>query len=73
MLFRSRDSPGVAKMERKLVERRDKLIDDLARRFAHVESLPAETKERGGQLLQVRQSLNAAKYIQGLLRDLRAD
>jgi len=68
-----RDSPGVAKMERKLVERRDKLIDDLASRFAKVESLPAETEKHRDQLLEIRLTLNAAKYIQGLLRDLRAD
>jgi molecular chaperone HscB len=68
-----RDSLGAAAMERQLVARRDKLIDDLACIFAHVEALPAETKERSGPWLQVRQTLNAAKYIQGLLRDLRAD
>jgi molecular chaperone HscB len=68
-----RDSPGVAQMERKLVERRDRLIDDLARRFANLESLSAKTKEHRGKLLEIRLTLNAAKYILGLLRDLRAD
>src|SRR5207245_7203194 len=32
-----RDSPGVAAMERQLVQRRDKLVGELACRFAHVE------------------------------------
>jgi molecular chaperone HscB len=68
-----RESAGVAAMERQLAQRRDKLIEDLARGFAHVESLPEESDDRRGQLLPIRRTLNAAKYIQGLLRDLRAD
>jgi molecular chaperone HscB len=68
-----RDSPGVAAMERQLVERRDRLVDDLACRFAHVDAFPAESKDRREDLFRIRQTLNAAKYIQGLLQDLRAD
>jgi molecular chaperone HscB len=68
-----REATGVAAMERQLLERRDKLIDDLARRFILLESLLTESKEQRGQLLEIRLILNAAKYVQGLLRDLRAD
>jgi molecular chaperone HscB len=68
-----RDSPGIAAMERQLVQRRERLIEDLACCFAHLESLPAESNERQEDLLRIRQTLNAAKYIQGLLRDLQAD
>jgi molecular chaperone HscB len=67
------DSAGAVAMERQLVARRDKLIGDLARRFAQVESLVTETSDRRERLVEIRQTLNAAKYIQGLLRDLRAD
>jgi molecular chaperone HscB len=68
-----RDAPGMATMEHKLIKRRDNLIGDLACRFAHVESPSAAEGTRHDLLLQIRQTLNAAKYIQGLLRDLRAD
>jgi molecular chaperone HscB len=68
-----RDSSGAAAMERQLVERRNKLIDDLAHSFAEVESLAGDTSGRKGRLVEIRQTLNSAKYIQGLLRDLRAD
>jgi molecular chaperone HscB len=69
----NREAPGVAAMERELTQRRDNLIGDLACRFAQVESPSAAEGTRRDLLLQIRQTLNAAKYIQGLLRDLRAD
>jgi molecular chaperone HscB len=64
-----RESTAIAEMEQQLIKRRDKLIDDLACRFDKLES---EGTNRD-LLVQIRQTLNAAKYIQGLLRDLRAE
>jgi molecular chaperone HscB len=60
-------------MEKQLTRRSDGLVADLGKCFAQLEKLPREDPGRRGVLLQVRQILNAAKYIQGLLRDLRAD
>jgi len=68
-----RHAPSVVAMEHQLNKRRDNLIGDLACRFAHVESPSAAEGTRRDLLLQIRQTLNAARYIQGLLRDLRAD
>jgi molecular chaperone HscB len=67
------DSPARMVMEQQLRQRNEKLASEIARRFAELETLPANTSQRKSVLLQVRQLLNAAKYIQGLLRDLRAD
>jgi molecular chaperone HscB len=67
------DSPARTAMERQLRERNERLMSDVGRRFAEWEALPANDSRRPRVLLQVRQLLNAAKYIQGLLRDLRAD
>jgi molecular chaperone HscB len=55
-------------MERQLRERRGKLVEQLASRFAEHERKPDSEL-----LVQIRQLLNTAKYIQGQLRDLRAD
>jgi molecular chaperone HscB len=67
------ESPGPVGMEQKLAERREKLIDDLACCFAQVESLAGNDSARNAVLHKIRKTLNAAKYVQGLLRDLRAD
>jgi len=56
------DSPGRQAMEARLTRRRDGLVQEIAKVF-----------ERNDNLLAVRKLLNSAKYIQGLLRDLRAD
>jgi molecular chaperone HscB len=66
-------SPSRAAMQRQLEERREKLLSQIAAQFGRLEALPTEVPERKSHLLHVRQLLNAAKYIQGLLRDLRAD
>ncbi len=70
---RDPDSPPWLAMEQRLVRRYEALLDELARRFGQYEELTAESAGRQGVLVQIRQVLNAAKYIQGLLRDLRAD
>jgi hypothetical protein len=67
------DSPARAALEQQLQQRNERLLNDLGRRFAECEALPANESQRSRVLLQVRQLLNTAKYIQGLLRDLRAD
>jgi molecular chaperone HscB len=67
------DSPARTVMEQQLRQRNELLAKDIGRRFAEFEALPANDSRRKGVLIQVRQLLNAAKYIQGLLRDLRAD
>jgi molecular chaperone HscB len=68
----SSSSSGRVAMEQQLRQRREKLLDDIAGQFGRLESLTPGA-ERKPVLLQVRQQLNAAKYVQGLLRDLRAD
>jgi molecular chaperone HscB len=68
-----RDAAGIVSMEQQLNKRRDVLIGDLACHFAQIESPSAAAGTKRDLLLQIRQTLNAAKYIQGLLRDLRAD
>jgi molecular chaperone HscB len=67
------ESPGMKAMEARLEKQAGGLITDVARRFAQYEKLAADDSGRRGALVQIRQTLNAAKYIQGLLRDLRAD
>ena len=67
------DSPERLAMEGQLAERRDRLLDEAGKLFARLEGLPAGDAGRAGLLKEVRQLLNATKYVQGLLRDLRAD
>jgi molecular chaperone HscB len=67
------DSPARTAMERQLTRRSDTVRDDLGRLFARLEALPADDPGRRALLVQVREVLNASRYIQGLLRDLRAD
>jgi molecular chaperone HscB len=60
--------PGFEAMERQLHDRRDKLLTEIAARFAQLDAGPKEPTLR-----KIREALNAARYIHGLLRDLRAD
>jgi molecular chaperone HscB len=55
-------------MEHQLQDRRSKFVDQIAFRFEQYERSPGREL-----LVEVRQLLNKAKYIQGQLRDLRAD
>jgi molecular chaperone HscB len=61
------ESPAFVQMEESLKQRREGLLREIADCFAAYES----TADRG-QLLRVRQALNAAKFIQGLIRDLHS-
>jgi len=55
-------------MEGQLRQRRGKLVEQIAARF------DAHQRQRSPQMfVEIRQLLNEAKYIQGQLRDLRAD
>jgi molecular chaperone HscB len=56
-------------MEVALVHRRDGLLEDAANQFDHLESVT----DRAGRLTAIRHTLNATKFIQGLLRDLREE
>jgi molecular chaperone HscB len=67
------DSPQWLAMEHQLVRRGNALRAELSRRFGQYEGLSPDDSGRPGVLVQIRQVLNASKYIQGLLRDLRAD
>jgi molecular chaperone HscB len=67
------EAPARVKMTRQLTERSDRLVAGLAGQFARLETLPTGDPGRRPMLVQIRQVLNAAKYVQGLLRDLRAD
>ncbi len=67
------ESPGRLAMEKQLVQRSDGLLGQLQAAFSRLERLPREGPDRRGALVQVRRILNTARYIQGLLRDLRAD
>ena len=67
------DSPATAAMEHQLLRRRDALLREVADRFEKLEPTIAEAKPRQPLLRATREFLNAARYIQGLLRDLRAD
>lgn len=58
-----RDSPEAIEMEQRLMARRDLLITEVARQF--------ESKDES-RLTSIRKALNATKYVENLLRDLRA-
>ena len=62
-------SPGRGAMEKRLNQRRDALLTEVAGDFAKLES----GGDRGGLLRTIRGRLNALKYVQNLLRDLKAD
>jgi molecular chaperone HscB len=59
------ESPAFAAIELRLAQRRDGLIKQIGDLFSR-EADPTRLKE-------IRRLLNAAKYVQGLIRDLHAD
>jgi molecular chaperone HscB len=61
------DSPERTGLETELQDRYDGLLQEVAARFQAAEA------GDGSALAGARKGLNAAKYVQGLLRDLRAD
>lgn len=49
------------------------LLDEVGTQFDRSEAVAADSPERANLLRQVRVTLNAAKYVRGLIRDLNAD
>ena len=66
---RDPDRADRLQMELDLVQRRDNLLEEAAQQF---DRLPHAT-DRAAVLTAIRQTLNATKFIQGLLRDLREE
>jgi len=58
-----RDSSEAAEMEKRMRVRRDALLEQVGQQFATTDST---------RLLAIRKLLNATKYVENLLRDLRA-
>jgi molecular chaperone HscB len=67
------DSPGCRRMAQQLIERSAKLVQDLTSRFDELEAQPPGGPSRTATLRRIRETLNAARYVSGLLRDLQAD
>jgi molecular chaperone HscB len=67
------DSPARDAMARQLTERTASFRADLLSAFDNLEALPPGDAGRRPLLVRARQVLNSAKYVEGLLRDLRAD
>ena len=65
------DSPGRKEMEQRLKQRREELVQQIGQSFAVQQG--NHSPERQEALVNVRKLLNSARYIQGLLRDLKAD
>jgi hypothetical protein len=65
--IRDRDRSDRLNMEINLSHRRDRLLDEAAKQFDALATAP----DRAKNLMAIRQTLNATKFIQGLLRDLR--
>ncbi len=61
--------PARAAMEADLVHRRDGLLEEAAKQFDRL----GGAADRAGVLRAVRQTLNATRFINGLLRDLREE
>jgi molecular chaperone HscB len=68
--LRDPDRSDGLNMEIDLVHRRDGLLEEAAKQF---DQLTSTTVDRAGALTAIRQTLNATKFIQGLLRDLREE
>jgi molecular chaperone HscB len=69
----SKDPAALEAMEKQLRDRRSRLLDEIGGHFKKYESLSPDDTGRRSVLLTVRQLLNTGRYIQGQLRDLRAD
>jgi molecular chaperone HscB len=64
---RDPDRAGRVQMEMDLIQRRDGLRETAAREFYELDRVT----DRSAALKAIRQTLNATKFIQGLLRDLQ--
>jgi molecular chaperone HscB len=68
--IRDTDRSDRLNMEIALVHRRDRLLDEAAKQFDQLASISGD---KTGALTAIRLTLNATKFIQGLLRDLREE
>lgn len=64
---------GLDAIEADLTDRLAGIANQLAARFVLIEGQPDSAPARADELVRVRRLLNAAKTMQSLLRDLRAD
>ncbi len=67
------ESPARAAMARRLTERGDRLAAEIGELFTKLEAMPPKDGRRRDVVVLLRKALNASKYVEGLLRDLRAD
>jgi molecular chaperone HscB len=67
------DSPARVLMARQLSERIGRVQAELGETFEKLETTAAGSEGARTVLISVRRQLNAAKYLEGLMRDLRAD
>src|SRR5262249_10440207 len=69
-----RPSPELHALEQQLQARHDELMEGVAVRFAeYFAKLPGRDPRCSELLREIRELLNSTRYVQGLLRDLRAD
>lgn len=57
---------GLAELQDEFTARHDAILSEVATRFAQLPLAP----DRGKLLAEIRERLNAAKYVRGLIRDL---
>jgi molecular chaperone HscB len=67
------DSSERVTLERDLTQRRTALLTETGSLFDKLDALSTADPGRSDQLVRIRQTLNATKYVQGLLRDLHED
>lgn len=69
----ARQSGGLDELATGFAARFDGLMSDVGKLFAKLEALAPNPPERANLLGQIRASLNAAKYVRGLIRDLQSE
>lgn len=68
MLQQSNDSTGLDEMEQQLLQQKKELLNQVAGQFEKYQS-----QKQPEILVQIREQLNAIKFVQGLIRDLHTD
>jgi molecular chaperone HscB len=70
----ARDDPRrIEALEARFETRFEKLMSAIAAEFGRLEQPPSEAPERSKVHLKIREVLNAAKYVRGLLNDIRSE
>jgi molecular chaperone HscB len=67
------DPEALASLDAEFTARYDALMDEVAGRFTSLADHTPEDPLRADMRTQIRNLLNAAKYVRGLIRDLHAD